>query len=343
MENARDTRPVILPYSAHITYSREYSGDEDMGMTEHLDPPSLRNVWGEIVNLPFAGKPEVESKCHHCQFVLGRFREFDEKRSEGGQVLGRLRLYHTAVAWKCPRCGWWLLSLHQSLRYSDGMNSADIKGTDKFYEGAIYVFDITNVNTPITALRHEIANRNIDLCNISPRDLEILTGSVLRDYLQCKVQHIGGPNDQGIDLLLAEGDTPIIVQVKRRERPDRAEAVSVVRELLGTMVLHGINKGIVVSTVSHFSSQSKRAVLQARERLGFEIDLYNQDRLLEVLRVTEPPEKPWLPFIPKDMWGWAKKDWDVDLFGKRAEGLDAYMQSLVDRSQRTGNDQRTSR
>src|SRR5207248_1865634 len=106
---------------------------------------------------------------------------------------------------------------------------------------------------PVLKLRQEIQRRELDLRSISPKELEIVAGSVLRDYLDCTVRHVGGPGDQGIDLLLVQGKKTHAVQVKRRLSAEKSEGVAVVRSLLGSLVLSKLNRGIVVSTAPRFS------------------------------------------------------------------------------------------
>ena len=162
----------------------------------------------------------------------------------------------------------------------------------------MYAFDTSNTDEPITVLRQAISNKKINLHDISPKDLEIIVGSVFRDFFHCNVKHIGGPNDGGIDLLLLEADAPVAIQVKRRKNAKASESVSVVRELLGSMIVKAIPRGIVVSTAAKFSKPAQNeASSSGVARSGMSIDLYSFDRIYDILKLTSPPDKPWASCI----------------------------------------------
>ena len=72
---------------------------------------------------------------------------------------------------------------------------------------------------------------------MTPQEFERFVGAILRDLLDCEVHHMGGPNDQGIDLLLIDGEKRILVQAKRRTKTGRSEQVSVIREVIGSLVV----------------------------------------------------------------------------------------------------------
>lgn len=160
---------------------------------------------------------------------------------------------------------------------------------NRFHEAIVHSFDISLINRPVLKLRRELQKREVDLRSISPKELEIVVGSVLRDYLNCTVRHVGGPGDEGIDLLLVQGKCTQAVQVKRRLSSEKAEGVSVVRNLLGSLVLNNLDRGIVVSTAPRFSMAAELAAT----RTAFKISLYDYDMLSELLDLTSPPDPPW--------------------------------------------------
>jgi len=226
--------------------------------------------------------------CVYCGSELHHAEEFLDGRQE----------WSRGDSVTCKRCSWWLYAYTKNKFYP----WASIQ--NEIFEGAIYSFDTENTDQPITVLREAIGRNRRDLRYISPGDLELLVGSVLRDFFQCKVRHIGGPGDGGIDLLLAEAETPIAVQVKRREKSKPSESVKVVRELLGSMVVKEIPKGIVVSTAAEFSKPAQaEATSGGIARAGMNLDLYNYDRIREVLQLTTRPEKPWLSCLPENKLG----------------------------------------
>jgi HJR/Mrr/RecB family endonuclease len=120
---------------------------------------------------------------------------------------------------------------------------------------------------------------------------------VFRDYLGYSVKHVGGPGDQGVDLLLSESESPIAIQVKRRMHAKPAELVRVVRDLIGSMILGGILRGIVVSTAENFSKPAKDAVQSVSlERNKLELELVGYNELIDRVRVVSIPERPWNNF-----------------------------------------------
>jgi hypothetical protein len=55
--------------------------------------------------------------------------------------------------------------------------------TNYIYEGIIYSFPVRENERVMLALRTQIARKEVDLCNVSPQNLERLVGAVLRDHL----------------------------------------------------------------------------------------------------------------------------------------------------------------
>lgn len=104
--------------------------------------------------------------------------------------------------------------------------------------------------------------------SVNPIYLEKLVAEIFRasgEYTE--VKHVGRPDDGGIDVILVESNQSTwLVQVKRREHPASVEPVSTIRNLLGTLILNGTDRGIVVSTADHFSFRAREAVDVAAQR-----------------------------------------------------------------------------
>jgi restriction system protein len=49
--------------------------------------------------------------------------------------------------------------------------------------------------------------------------------SVFSEFMDCEAIHVGGPNDQGIEVILVQGERHYVVQVKRRQLADAVESV----------------------------------------------------------------------------------------------------------------------
>jgi len=205
--------------------------------------------------------------------------------------------YATSVVY-CRNCGWWLLKRSEEGDYVD--EHLEILSTT-YNEGIVFRFNIDDAEAPVYELRKQLARKEALVEDMTPRELEIIVGSVFRDFFDVEVFHIGGPGDGGIDLLLVAGEIKHIIQVKRRKKPSKSECVSVVRDLIGSMVLNNIQSGIIVTTASHFSRPAKQASQSVLlHKLGFKIDLYNRQKLSAILELADPTEAPWLVICEKE-------------------------------------------
>ena len=111
--------------------------------------------------------------------------------------------------------------------------------------------------------------------------------------MACDAIHVGGPNDDGIDIVLIDGDRRFVVQVKRRKHRCIAEAVSGIREFVGAMVLKGVVKGIFVTTAERFSHQAAATGRKAKDRKVVEfIKLVNADRLIDICKLSAKLRNP---------------------------------------------------
>lgn len=226
--------------------------------------------------------PFRQSKCKYCNERL----IFENLMTKGpGNAPQRVDVL------SCDRCLWWMMTWAKVIW---GDVNIDLRVV--VHEAAVHSFDYQVADQPLMALRQELARHESDLRDLSPKTLELLVGSVFRDFFDAEVEHIGRSGDGGIDLLLVRSSSPIAVQVKRRANRT-TESPAVVRELLGAMVLSDLRRGIVVTTADHFGSASlAMAEPQMRARTGYSIDLYAMDQLLEVLRLVEPLKRPWVDY-----------------------------------------------
>jgi hypothetical protein len=293
----------LLPYSNWIEYTvsteDSYYGEDPFGwdgFQESLSRKSLKTErdLGKVLNAAQCGRMDALTSCPYCSNRL----QLSEVYKGGGQEWKR------ADTWECPACRWWLYCFSKNKFYPFEFFR------NEFYEGVVYAFDHEKGDPPLLELRHKIAQEKIDLRDLTPRQMELLVGSVFRDYLGAKVQHIGGPGDDGIDLLVSEEPPHVAIQVKRRENAKPSESVSTVRDLIGSIVLADIPKGVIVSTAQAFSEPAKKAAASPRlARLGIELSLYAYDRLREIINATAPQPHPWLqvPHIRglHKLWGLA--------------------------------------
>lgn len=97
-----------------------------------------------------------------------------------------------------------------------------------------------------------------DIIKLTPKNAEKIVPVILKDYLNCEVKAIGGVKDGGIDALAIRGEnSKLIIQIKWRETSKGSEAVSVVREVGGTLLSRGIPSGLLISTRKQFSKPAK--------------------------------------------------------------------------------------
>jgi len=163
---------------------------------------------------------------------------------------------------------------------------------------ALRTYQVGDIDAPVNALRRELTQNPKLLAELKPTKMEKLVGSILSDFMDCEVVHTGRTGDGGIDLLLLDGDTPYVVQVKRRISQQRGEAVSAIREFLGATLLAGHQRGIYVTTATHFTSAAVDAASLAKSRgLVEKLHLVDQDRFLQLLRlVSSKTLAPWQAF-----------------------------------------------
>ena len=108
------------------------------------------------------------------------------------------------------------------------------------------------------------------------------------NYKNAEVTHVGQPCDGGKDVILIEaGGDSWLISVKRRQSLSAIEGVETIRNLLGTMVIEGARKGIVVSSADHFSYWAYDAIGRAAEQ-GFVLDVVDRGKLNRMMSALLP-------------------------------------------------------
>lgn len=204
-------------------------------------------------------------------------------------------------AWVCTSCGWWeVKTYHESGTFFDNGFDERIRDVD-IKHAILKSYALEDVSLPVTTLRRVLNSKTDYIYEIHPQKMEELVQSVFEDFYDCQVEHCGRSHDGGIDLILLDSDKPAMIQVKRRTKPNSVEAVSLVREFLGAVLLSGSRRGIFVTTANHFSLPSVEAASQAiTMNLVQEFELYDLDRFLSVLNLVDDkvPQR-WKQFLPK--------------------------------------------
>ncbi len=298
---------TILPFSKHLTYFEEIHSSRRSRRRNRLRrfrdhfgnnhsyrecfSPNVKVEKAEILN-ELSGSALL--RLQNCPYCRGLLEAHDFSGTS------------SMAATRCKQCNWWVLRKHLWRRAGRvlGSGPCGLYGStswslvkNRIHEGIVHSFDVSLLERPVLKLREHIHKRELDLRSISPKELEVVVGSVLRDHLDCRVRHVGGPGDEGIDLLLVQGKTTYAVQVKRRMNTKKAEGVAVVRDLLGSLVLGKLKRGIVVSTAQRFSTAAEHAAA----RTAFKISLFDYDMLMELVDLTSSPDPPWQFLLKKSL------------------------------------------
>ena len=133
-----------------------------------------------------------------------------------------------------------------------------------------------------------------------PTRFEKLVADIYRaNHRHSEVVHVGKPDDGGVDVVMVDsGGQQWLIQAKRRERPNCAEGVSTVRNLVGTLTIEGALRGVVVSTADRFSLRARQTATRVLDR-GLVVELVDKgvlDRMLEPCL----PTAPWLEVAARD-------------------------------------------
>ena len=236
--------------------------------------------------------------CPYCRFPMDTVRHErrgDEARPE----------YREVVVTACAHCGYWdARDTYHWLKDNDSDGRAHQRMGDHIQwirsQGRLRKFSPSDLAAPLDALRRHVERAPDDLRHIHPRTLERLVGSVFSDALDCEAVHVGGPGDNGIDLILLDAEEPIAIQVKRRGDPSKSEGVAVVRDFLGALLLEGRARGMVVTTAHQYSAAARSAADKARE-LGLVsgIELVNADALWSICKLHAPATPPFERAAPR--------------------------------------------
>jgi len=199
----------------------------------------------------------------------------------------------------CPNCGWWDFEEELVVEKEAAGGSYWAKSVHR--RAILREYSIAGSEAPIESLREHITRHPNQLSQISPARLEKLVGAVFSEYMSCEAIHVGGPHDNGIDLILIDGNRRHVVQVKRRQSQREAEPVSGIREFLGAMVLDGTMKGLFVSTAPRFSRKAVATARKARQRrIVNYIGLISAKRLIDVCKLTASRSEPlWKRYASK--------------------------------------------
>lgn len=205
--------------------------------------------------------------------------------------------YLTGDVFECPKCGWW----EGFSKYTEIPDYIfeDIQSfhENKFYYGIVKFFDLSSKELPLEVLYNELNKNKGALYDINPYKLEELVKSILSDFFDCEVKHVGQTGDGGKDLIVVQSDSSILVQVKRRENPNHIELVKGIREFVGTLFIEDSKKGIYVTTAKKFSKGSIEVANELVNNRKLEyFNLIDYDKLISMLNIESKVKVPWEKF-----------------------------------------------
>jgi hypothetical protein len=130
--------------------------------------------------------------------------------------------------------------------------------------------------------------------SINPLAFEKFVGDVYRaNFAHSEVMHVGKSHDGGVDLVFVGADAEEwLIQVKRRTKSSSTEPVDTVRNLLGTLLVQNVPRGIVVSTADHFSYWAQAEASSVHPK-GYTVELVDRGKLNRMLSPLLPA-RPWL-------------------------------------------------
>jgi len=198
-------------------------------------------------------------------------------------------------------CGWWV-AIHTAHLVEEYPEYGDVNNYVKTSEAVLKKFGPVDINAPLEELIKFAAKKPEIMRDINPTKMELLVGDTLGRALDCKVKHCGRTGDGGIDLYIFDGETPLLVQVKKREKPS-TESVITVREMLGSTLLKGSSRALIVTTAKKFSKQAINSA-RAAVNLGLlkEFRLVDFDSFSQILNIVNKDIKlPWQKYALKSM------------------------------------------
>lgn len=228
----------------------------------------------------------VASRCPYCAVPL-RTREFDDTDAEAVRWTWN-REYH--LRW-CVRCAYW------ELGGGEWSNACMDASRTLLVRSVAARFAPRLPDACASELAQYLRRRPGAWNELPPRRMEVLVAELFRaNYRHTEVLHVGRPGDRGVDVLFVDDQhTQWLVQVKRRERSDRAAGFETLQRVLGTLALTGGRYGVIATTADSYSHQARAAANEARTR-GFHVELLDRGRLDRMLGplLPEAPRRTFL-------------------------------------------------
>lgn len=145
---------------------------------------------------------------------------------------------------------------------------------------------MNDANTPINDLKIFIRNKPDSIIHLNESRFKELVRDVFKNYYDCEIEHVGGPNEKGSDLFLINSNNPKLLQIKRYSSLGLIEDIKPVKELVGSLILNKINNGILVTSAETFSNSAIEITKSgALEEHKIELTLMDRDNFLKMLKI----------------------------------------------------------
>ncbi len=294
---------LVLDYTDYVEMA---CSEEDGVYSSYPSVADVKKSAYRFIDPDFKPVDYLAVSYEHHQRIIDRYREYDASRR---LIFGRWYHYNECPCCNTPlkftlerpsetdshikdisvrvclNCGWW--DFEENFVVDNDVSSGSYLARSVHRRAVLREYSVAGSEAPIASLQKHIINHPSSLFEISPKKLEQLVGAVFAEYMDCEAIHIGGPNDNGIDLILVNGNRRYVVQVKHRKWSRKTEPVAGIREFLGAMVLDGTMKGLFVTTASHFSRSAANTAKKAQENGIVEyISLVNAQRLVDVCNIV---------------------------------------------------------
>lgn len=193
--------------------------------------------------------------CPFCKIKMIKVKEISGKCTRSDYVV------------ICNICGFWF-----GRGYKELMGPCGLRGA----VGLINYQSLDSIEITTEELIRFLNENPKWLPNVNPFKAEELVCQLLRDAFGWEVKYLGGRKDGGVDALAVLSNAgKAIIQVKWRLDTNRAESVSVVRELAGTLIARGVPHGILVTTRRDLSGEAKKEANLVSSRSVKEIGRLN--------------------------------------------------------------------
>jgi hypothetical protein len=219
--------------------------------------------------------------CPMCSESLTKVREPSKSHDATGTATWSMA---------CAACGYWRSHIQDAV----GVNETEVPHVKRFnYES----------ETPsLIRLSSEIKKDISKVSTMDPTRFEQYVGSVLADFFDSEVRHVGRTGDGGVDLIAVIGDEPLMVQVKRREDSDQSEGVEVVKLLFASTFARGAKNGMVVTSAKKFSRQAREWIESPKLKgAGFNLELVDLNSLMSMVDAVAPADSP-APWERHEEW-----------------------------------------